>query len=158
MLCSWLCLCLCPLLNGCRFVWHKFFRQYFCNITAEINNLFFHFCEFNKQMKFNELLWLFVYESLGNAYLRFSNQLRFLINHAWKIVNEIKLIPYFTKADPWPAHRVRVTPLEIFVLIVFVYFDSITRIHFNSSKNAMFTICIYSIILLQKQMVYVKGH
>ena len=42
--------------------------------------------------------------------------------------------------------------------VVFVNFDSLTRIYFDFSQHAMFTICILFTTLLQKLRVCVKGH
>ena len=77
---------------------------------------------------------------------------------------EIKKInSYFTKAhsgkaDSGLAHRACATLFENVLGLFFVNFDCITRIYFNCSEHAMFTIRILFTTLIIKTFVYVKGH
>ena len=54
------------------------------------------------------------------------------------------------KADPGPAHQARAPLFENFLGLVFVNFDSITRMYFHCSEHAVLTISILSSTLTTK--------
>ena len=75
----------------------------------------------------------------------------------FKMVKQIFTMEDGSRTDAQP-HTPTPRLKKKIIVVCFCKLDCITRIWFNYCQHAMFTICIYSLLSLWKDRVYVKGH